>query len=576
MRSLADERWAEITDRAFNLMTAIENARDRNGRTIAERFPFSGTSLWFLMRDALFERDGGVLDVVARANNPPFFDRQSTISETSSNEALPLVPPIGLFDRRFAQSKTAIESISRTLLGSLHPRSRSNLLVIAPHGAASRRALDPPLDRWSEPYRTVLIGKHSTWVSLFPPTRTGAWSRDLFSDWRAIGSHRYVPWQAGISVFDWLLLAQRRRWFRKQLHSLWNDQAWRASWSDAMPLTGRSDAILEIHSIFQALDRDLGLASLLVKAAEALVEQTRPSIVVTFDTLGNAGRAFTHAAHQANIPTVGIQTGIISSSGISNLGYRLDRADPRAPRPGHLLLWGPHYVEILKSIGWPIESLHSVGFEERKLATTPSRQSGISGTSPRSTIRRILLLANANVGICSAINRPADELRLIEQFIKSINRQSSASRFHVLVRCHPATVGTAYGYDLARLCSESANTDLDSGGVPLSERIAESDIIVGSSSTSLIEAAKAGRPVVLLSPSGIDITGFQQYGIPSIDPTDDIGRRLSQILQDESGLQLARQKLVAHVAPDLDLDAVATMLQHWTGVKPGVSSGTSN
>lgn len=548
-------------------MTAIEQARDRHGRTIADRFQFDGTSLWFLIRDALFERDAGILDMVARAIGTPHFAEESFDTCHAPKPIEASEPSFGSFNRRFAQAKSAIQVFGRTALTANRQLAPSRILVVTPHGGASRGDLELPLDRWTSPYRTLLHGPGVTWISLFPPSQSVSWTRNLLSDWQSISDGRYVPWQAGLTAHNLLFLAYMRARFRRQLTLLWSDAVWRNSWSDAMPPRIRTTTIENLKDVFHALDRDLGLAWLLLVAAAAIIRRTRPSLIITFDTLGNAGRAFAHAAQRPKIRTVGVQTGIISTTGIANIGYRLARSDARAPRPDDLLLWGPRYEATLASFGWPTTSLHSTGFPDDQSSQPSFVPQSSDHSSSRLVVRTILVLANANMGICAAIVRPEDELRLMAGIIRAVSQQSFRMPLRLLIRCHPTTVNSPYGRAIAHLCSTDGNVDFDDAGVPLIQRIHESDIIFGSSSTGLIEAARAGKPVVVLAPSGIDITGFQQYGVPVIEESDDIAARIDDILNDHAKLALARERLVAHAAPDLDLFNLNQMIDTWMQIE---------
>ena len=72
---------------------------------------------------------------------------------------------------------------------------------------------------------------------------------------------------------------------------------------------------------------------------------------------------------------------------------------------------------------------------------------------------------------------------------------------------------------------------------------------------------------MVLAPSGIDITGFQQYGVPVIEESDDIAARIDDILNDHAKLALARERLVAHAAPDLDLFNLNQMIDTWMQIE---------
>ncbi len=174
-------------------MTAIERARDRNGLTIADRFRSDGTSLWFLVRDALFERDGGILDMVARAAEVPHSVKESFGNCPAPRPMEASEPSPGSLPRRIAKAKSTIEVLGRAALTANRQLPPSRILVVTPHGAASRRDLELPLDRWTAPYRTLLKGTDVTWSSLFPPRQSSSWTRNLMADWQSINSGRYLP-----------------------------------------------------------------------------------------------------------------------------------------------------------------------------------------------------------------------------------------------------------------------------------------------------------------------------------------------------------------------------------------------
>ncbi len=227
---------------------------------------------------------------------------------------------------------------------------------------------------------------------------------------------------------------------------------------------------------------------------------------------------------------------------------------------------GPQYQATLASFGWPTTSLHCVGFPHDVLSSPANISNAAIPSVSRPIIRSCLLLANANLGICSVIARPADEMRLIAEIIRAVSLRSSAVPLRLLVRCYPATISTRYGHALAQLCSTAANVDFDDAGVTLAQPIREVDMVFGSSSTGLIEAARAGKPVVVLAPSGLDITGFTRYSVPTVGPSDDIAARIDAIMHDGAGLSRAREQLFTHAAPDLDLLSMQAMIDVWMSV----------
>lgn len=444
--------WDAVRQRALEVLLRLEAKG-----SLDERFLFRGTALWPFVRDGFFERSGGVLDWA--------------IAEQKGGRALPRTSG-GM--RPLPRVETMVDTVARMVPRRLEP---APTLVVTPHR------------RWSDP-----------WVSELGPAVTISISSGAGQNRNGSALEpRDAPWQSGLRAND-LPAVLRARWrYRSRLAEILTEPGFRRE------LPASADGL---RATFVGLANGLALAEALLLSASRLIAAVQPATIVSFDALGNAGRAFAAEGAKAGAKVIGVQTGVISPSGLTNLGYRLDLAGPRAPRPSVILVWGPFYREILAGFGWPSGSVDVGGLPTTE---SPRRDKGAS----------IVYLASANEVICRAMADPDDELEVVAGLL-------SACGSDLTVRLHPNHAGTAHGRRLVQLV-QAMGGQVEPPSRPLHETLGGASAVLGGGSTAVVESLRAGVPTGVVAMSGLEITGFAELGLPSLTAGGDAQAVISEI-----------------------------------------------
>ena len=202
-----------------------------------------------------------------------------------------------------------------------------------------------------------------------------------------------------------------------------------------------------------------------------------------------SGQMWISAARERGIPSIGIQHGDFAPD---NHQY--------APRPGEafevepadcLCLWSPWFQERLFAISPIYDSSNT--FVTGRLAHARSEEREEKKEPEEDLQLRILLISEADAGFEASIGRYLSALR-------------SHDEFELRVRPHPSEDKERWPP------SERTDESLD--------RLLEtSDLLVGVSSSALLEGLRVGRPVLLL---GSDPSGFVAGGAAELcsDPSE--------------------------------------------------------
>jgi hypothetical protein len=381
-------------------------------------------------------------------------------------------------------------------------------------------------------------------VSLFAPQRAPSWPANWLADLAAVAGGTYLPWQAGLLPAEWTRHARSRRAFRRRLAAIWSDRGWQA----VLRPVASAPGLARLQATFLELASDLASAESHCRAANRLMAAVRPRVVVSFPALDKAGIAFAWAAHRHGSQVLGVQTGIISPVGLTNLAYRRDLTPQVAPRPDRLLVWGPYYADVLARFGWKEDELIVGGFPE-----DPRRPMPRSANTPihqPERPRRLLILAASNLTACSTVVEPPDGSAWVARLLAAVRAVAVRGRpLAAVVRCHPGAAGSPYAAQLERLVATCPGACFDDGREPLAAVLQRADAVVGAPSTSLIEAARVGKPVGVIAPAGLDVTGFGALGLPVISPGDDLAPVLARLCAGAPADEECRQRFVAAVAP---------------------------
>jgi len=237
------------------------------------------------------------------------------------------------------------------------------------------------------------------------------------------------------------------------------------------------------------------------RAYELLLGEVRPNVVVLSNEGNEAGKALALAARKHGVPVVTLQHGTVI------LPY------PWMPIDGdRMAVWGDTAVEVFTGIGVAREKLAVAGapwFDGARIV--PERTDAGSA---------VLLLTCLNAFDISPMT-----LRQIAEAVGSI----PGSR--LLIRPHPGEPASLYKRQI-KGCSGTARV---LPAESLDESLARARVVLSHNSTAIIDAAMAGRGVILLpSPCANKFESAAKDGIVTVDTPAELADAV-RVLADHNG-----------------------------------------
>ena len=474
--------------------TGIEMVRSEGG----------DDALWWAALDGAFEARGGVLDCAFRVLTIDHLlaDHPTTDMRARGAADDPWIAAAGAVCRARGRS-LQVEAIrsaghgsgalghrlrlaARTLMGDRTPMGSPELLVILSHGRMAERASDGTIaDRYTSLLLPALRQRFRSAVLSLEPPEPGWWV-DPFR----IASGEYAALTAYLRPAE---LVDRSR-----QHARWLSRI-----AAAAPFR-LAVAGIEIEQLIaprgaHLLARGLAVAGLYRLAFDRALGRLRPRAALTVEGHSNVGRMLGNAAPVLAI--VAPQGGLIARSAATNSAFdhrRLPKpsADGRrgCPVPQSTLVWGPYYRDVLLALGHDPASIAMAGLPRR----LPMGQHRVDG--------HVLFVAGSNPDVCAFAADTHEELWTIGRVAAAL-----APSRRLVVRLHPSHDPALFRRELDVPLSLPARRTLsaDLDGCAL---------VIGKSSTALVEAAAAGWPVLLVDfgPAG-DLTGLGQAGLPCVD-----------------------------------------------------------
>lgn len=466
-------------------------------------------AMWWAAVDGAFEARGGVVDMLYRAlvidavlsdrpgpvvalgaASDPWLAAVTAVCRSRSRELV--VRASSTATRGKTGSPTFLRRagmMARRSAGIARGRSaRADLLLVLAHGHMARRTPSGRLaDVYTRDFFDPLQARVDTAVmSLEPPT--GMELHDL----SAIVTGAYRPWTTWCSLAELRATSDRRNEWSRRLQD---------SDTFALSATGIDLGPALAARAVPIAARGLSIAQLYEAAFRRACDQIAPQAVLSTEGHSNVGRVL--GAVAPNMSIIAPQAGVIGRDAVTNAAYDHRGLTPLSddgrtgcPVPSHALVWGDHYARLLSTFGHRSSAVHVTGFPRE----TPAN--GGSGGG-------VLFVAGANDDVCAFASSFSEE-------IVAIRAVARATRRRVRVRLHPthrleryrAVLGMEV--DLSHPASRS-----------LAEDLATAHVVVGKSSTALVEASIGGWPAVIinLGPTP-DLTGFGDAGLPVIEAAE--------------------------------------------------------
>lgn len=392
-------------------------------------------------------------------------------------------------------------------------------------------------------------------VGINPPRLTRSnWKNSLLV-WYLILSGAFRPWSAYAAPGDILAVFRERRCYRTALAVSDTDPHFRALFE----VGGLSFYSLLRPRLLEMLPNMLAAARFHLAIAERFVSREKVDVVISVESFSNLGRSLAFALHRQSGRLWGVQGGIISPRRVTNAGFYVPALGGRSDLMADLFFaWGPAYCTLLEHFGIPAQRLRMMGFNRAKqLPEGSHKRSG----------KRIVYVTGGNALVCPYLMTNEEEYHTLQVLAGCLPEEAE-----LLVRAHPR-------HDVEdfrrRLAGKPNVRVLAAGEMSLEECLADSNCIVGKASTVLLEAAQAGRRVLLINLGGTpDFTGFSDGPAPLPYATDAAGLRcwLAHILAGEEAEaeQDLKHFVDAWCAGDAD-SAASVLLSELETWKRGVS-----
>jgi hypothetical protein len=315
--------------------------------------------------------------------------------------------------------------------------------------------------------------------------------KNSFLVWRLILSGAFRPWYAYATPKDVLMVLRERRTYRAALAGSDVDPNFRALFE----VGGFSFYSLLRPKLTEMLPGMLAAARFHHAIAERFVSREKVGLVISVESFSNLGRCLASALHRHGGQLWGIQGGIISPRRVTNSGFHVPALGAqKALLPDIFFAWGPAYCRLLERFGIPAQRLRMMGFNRAKR---------LPKGLPNQGVKWIVYVTGGNALVCPYLMTSEEEYHTLKVLAACLPEGAK-----LLVRAHPR-------HDVEDFRRHLANWPhvrvLAAADMSLEECLVDASCIVGKASTVLLEAAQAGRRVLLLNLGGTpDFTGFSE------------------------------------------------------------------
>lgn len=328
-------------------------------------------------------------------------------------------------------------------------------------------------------------------VGINPPRIAKSDWKNSFLVWRLILSGAFRPWSAYATPKDVFLVLLDRSSYRAELAVSDIDPRFRALFE----VGGLSFYALLRPRLTEMLPGMLAAARFHHAIAERFVSREKVGLVISVESFSNLGRCLASALHRHGGQLWGIQGGIISPRRVTNSGFHVPALGARKELMADIFFaWGPAYCRLLERFGIPAQRLRMMGFNRAKR---------LPEGLPDWDVKRIVYVTGGNAMVCPYLMTTEEEYHTLQVLAASLPEGAE-----LLVRAHPR-------HDVEdfrrRLADWPHVRVLAAADMSLEKCLADSSCIVGKASTVLLEAAQAGRRVLLINLGGTpDFTGFSE------------------------------------------------------------------
>ncbi|MBL7480022.1 hypothetical protein [Legionella bononiensis] len=537
--NINDVIWNEILTTALRWLTNFPKITLSNNIQLADYFKFKNQSLWWFIYDALFEVAGGIFDSILyctiykyllASNTPQNIVIIGNVQSIACSNLLRILEQtnykIQILEStdKINVKKTLSQKFKHLLYNSLYwfdllvikkcllgisSLLKSNSVhsrytaFLCNHGNRSLLQFDNNnslyiTDNIYKEFEIKIrnINKNVKTISLFEPVLSNHSTLNKVKNWFFIIKGIYIPWYSSVSYSSIWKLFFKKKVFKKQISSLFQDINVQSNFMiDEFSFLKSCE-----HKILELLPGLLFSASLYIDIASRIVKNQHVDTLYTVESHSSIGRSLALALNTSNGKLIGLQGGIITPYIVTNTGFYLAHLQgtkikyPLLPNEFHI--WGNYYRTLLiDNYGYPNELIKISGNTNLLSVMSPNKKEWISNC------KVILYIASSNIDVFPLIMTIDEELFTIVKLAETI-----PEHYILSIRLHPSHPIELFKNHL----SSYKNIELHSAVTrSLSQDLDSSNIVITKASSVIFDALAQNKVLILVNFANTpDFTGI--------------------------------------------------------------------
>jgi glycosyltransferase involved in cell wall biosynthesis len=295
-----------------------------------------------------------------------------------------------------------------------------------------------------------------------------------------------------------------------------------------------------------------------IHMAKRMIEKEKPDLILMLNEYGLFERATVITAKQLGVPTVAVQHGVIH---LKHRGYMHGRDEispdggpesPYCPIPDQTAVYGPFYKHLLTRL--------SAYPEDRVVVTGQPRYDRIAhmerlysrerflqehGIDPE---HKVILWTTQCHGLTMEENH--------RNFTTVLETMSRLEKVTLVIKQHPGEGPTYTRMIRNYLSKRTVDAVITPGNSDVYEQLFACDLLIAQSSTTIMEAAALGKPVIVLNltgeppPIGLD---YVKEGVAvEVSGEKELASAIEELLTDDRKLARNRKRFIEKYLYKLD------------------------
>jgi UDP-N-acetylglucosamine:LPS N-acetylglucosamine transferase len=295
-----------------------------------------------------------------------------------------------------------------------------------------------------------------------------------------------------------------------------------------------------------------------IQMARRMIEKEKPDLILLLNEYGLFERATVIAAKQLGVPTIAVQHGVIHSK---HRGYMHSKSEvspngdveaPFCPIPDRTAVYGPFYKHLLTRLSaYPVESVIVTGQPRYDRMAHMKRLYSRKQFLQQHSIdlgHKVILWTTQSHGMSMEENH-----RYLTTVLGTIGRLDNVT---LVIKQHPGE-GPTYTRMIRNYIGErTVNAVMTPGNSDVYEQLFACDLLISKTSTTIIEGAALGKPVIVLNliggppPIGLD---YVKEGVAvQASSEKELVSAIKELLADDRKLARNRKRFVKKYLYKLD------------------------